>query len=280
MIFGDFFFQKKWSIRSALFWAEKVLKNFQSSRLESEVLLAAVLEVDRVFLKKNVDDFLSVAQQKKFRKFIRRRAHGEPVAYILGEKNWANLSLGVSPAGLIPRDETEVLAETIWKSPRSFSPEKILDVGTGSGNLAIFLAKKFPDAFVTALDFSPAALQIAKKNAERNSVCVNFLVSDFLQKIDDGDFFDLIVANLPYVPTKISISREVRREPKTAIFSGSDGLDHLRKFRSKLSRVQFRELWLEFLPTQVSEIKKIFAPSKIDFFPDASGQIFFARITP
>jgi release factor glutamine methyltransferase len=280
MVFPISIFQRKWSIRSILFWGEKKLKKFQNPRLESEVLLAEILNVDRSFLKKSPEKILTRTQTQKFQKSLRRRKRGVPVAYIFHKKIWNDLEFFISPSVLIPRDETEVLAEKIWKSPRDFSPEKILDIGTGSGCLALFFAKKFPTALVTATDISPAALRVAKKNAETHRAKINFLESDLLEKIPAGENFDLIVANLPYVPTKMPISREVRREPRGALFSGADGLDHLRKLRSQLSKIQFREIWLEFLPQQADTIKKIFAPGNVEFFPDLGGDIFFAKITP
>ncbi len=255
-------------------------KTFLNPQLEAEMLLSFALGKERVWLRTHQDYILNAKESAKFREIIERRKNNEPLAYIRGWKIWCDMKIVVSPDVLIPRDETEILANYILKNSRNFKPKTILDVGTGSGCLAIFLAKKFPRTEVTALDICPKALNIAKKNAQNQQVQIKFLQSDLLEKISRKNF-DIIVANLPYVPENISVSKDVRKEPAHAIFSGADGLDLIRKLAEQLKfrEILFRELWLEFWPAQETEIKKIFAEYNVEFLPDLGGDTYFAKIT-
>jgi len=268
------------TVSEVLVFGRQKLDQLENPQLEAEVLLSIVLGKDRTFLKKYPEYHVGFFERMQFRRFIKLRQFRYPMAQILGFKNWADLKIFVSKDVLIPRDETEILVHRIVSELRNFTPKKILDVGTGSGNIAIFCAQKFPEAGVIALDISQSALCIAQKNMRQHKVRIEFLHSDLLQKIDTKSHFDLIIANLPYVPRDVSVSSEVKKEPNLAVFSGEDGLDHIRKFRQQLKskQISFRELWLEFLPTQASEIQKIFAPYRLTFFPDAGGDIFFAKV--
>ncbi len=271
------------TIKKLLSWAAKELKNLDNSLLEAEVLLAELLKKDRVFLKTHPQKRLSFTQIVKFYCWIKKRKKRVPVAQIVGYKNWANFKVFVNKNVLIPRDETEILCEKIIAKPRKRAPQTILDVGTGSGNIAVFCAKHFSEAKITALDVSKKALKIAQKNAEFHKITnTHFRFSDLLEEIPKNAKFDLIIANLPYVPTGLKVSPEVKNEPQNAVFSSEDGLYHLRKFASQIKskNIQFEELWLEFLPTQKKEIAKIFSPWKVKFIKDAGGEIFFAKITP
>ena len=271
---------KNKSVESAISWASKRLQNLENPRLEAEVLLAAVLGRDRVFLKKYPEFRLNIFKQIRLCRWIWRRRKHVPVAHILGFKNWADLKIYVSKKVLVPREETEILIRQITEEPRNIVTQGILDVGTGSGNIAIFCAKKFPESDVWALDISRSALRLAQRNVRFHKANIHFLHSDLFQKVPSRSHFDLIIANLPYVPKKLPVSPEVRREPASAIFSGKDGLDHIRTFRKQLhdKKISFCEVWLEFLPFQKSEIRKIFAPYRVEFFPDMGGEIFFAKI--
>jgi len=293
----------------------EVEKMFENPVLEAEMLLSFALNKDRVWLKTHGDYILTDKEAAKSREIIERRKNNEPLAYIRGWKMWCDLKIEVSPDVLIPRDETEILANYILESSQktkfeltqvrthtssnlNFSrdfPRTILDIGTGSGCLSIFCAKKFPTASITAIDICPKALNIAKKNARNHGVKINFIESDLLScfqvPLDKGGFrgiskiprnFDLIIANLPYVPTNIEITEDVKKEPHDAIFSGSDGLDLIRKLAEQLKsrEILFHELWLEFWTAQEDAIKNIFAEYDIEFLPDLSGDTYFAKICP
>ncbi len=180
---------------------------------------------------------------------------------------------------LIPRDETEILCEHITKA-NSTPPSSILDIGTGSGAIALFMKKKYPNANVSALDISKKALKVAKRNSVQYKLNLNLIESDLLSKKKAKEQFDIIIANLPYLPSDLNISPEVQEEPQCALFSGKDGLDHIKALKVELESkaIKFKQLWLEFLPQQSIEIKRIFKNYKCEFYKDLSGQCFFCKI--
>jgi release factor glutamine methyltransferase len=268
------------NIGKALVWGEDELRQLDCSKLEAEVLLSKVLKRDRVFLKTNLQYPLNWREKRLYKKCVQRRLQGIPLAYIFGHKHWGGMFLDVNNHVLIPRDETETLCERICTLPRENTPQCILDVGTGSGNIALFLKKHFLDADVWAIDISAKALKVAQKNAQKQDLLINFLQSDLLQGIEGIQKYDIIVANLPYVPQQMKVSEEVRREPRRAVFSGEDGLDTLRLFVDQLFKkdIHFTELWLEFLPLQKESIQQLFSNNTIEFLPDEGGDIRFAKI--
>jgi len=199
-----------------------------SARLDAEILLARVLGRDRAFLHRERDGVIDSGILENYRKLIDRRRTGEPVAYILGEKEFWSLDFFVSPAVLIPRPETELLVE---ESLRRFSgvsrpPLSFLDVGTGSGILAVVLAKLFPASRVAASDISRDALPVAAKNARRHGVAgrVTFFLGDMLHPVRGP--FDGIVSNPPYIDAAEygDLERDVRDfEPARALLAGEGG---------------------------------------------------------
>jgi release factor glutamine methyltransferase len=169
----------------------------------------------------------------EFRALIERRQNGEPIQYITGETEFYGLPFRVTPDVLIPRPETEHLVERAVELASGLTGVRILDVGTGSGAIAVALAHELPQAQITALDISAAALGIARGNAERNGVAgrIDFKLSDLLGAVE-GERFAMIVSNLPYVPEgdRGSLAVEVREhEPVLALFAGEDGLDVYRR---------------------------------------------------
>ncbi|MBQ7251366.1 MAG: peptide chain release factor N(5)-glutamine methyltransferase [Kiritimatiellae bacterium] len=190
-----------------------------SSLLESRSLSAADMARGQV---------PSPAQSARFAEAAARLLRHEPVQYVLGETEFYGLPFSVSPAVLIPRPETETLVETAaaWLAERGGKGLRVLDVGTGSGCIAVTLAKLFPACEVTALDISPAALEVAGRNAHRNGVAVRCLESDLLSAVK-GERFDLIASNPPYVASAEcdTLSPTVRDfEPRGALDGGPDGL--------------------------------------------------------
>ncbi len=270
------------NIGKALLWGEEELQYLAQPKLEAEVFLSEIINKDRVFLKTNLEFPLSWSEKRLYKKCVQERLKGIPVAYVLQYKQWGAFRIAVNKHVLIPRDETEILCHLICKIPRTREPERILDVGTGSGCIALFLKDYFPRAQVGALDISSKALNVARKNAKAHQLQLAFLQSDLLHNIPNNDSYDLIVANLPYVPTTIPITREVAREPKKAIFSGHDGLNHFRQFANQLQEknITVQELWIEFLPQQKKAIEDIFSAYDVQLFPDVGKDIRFARITP
>ena len=198
--------------------------------VDASVLLAHVAGRDRAWLVAHRDDALTRDVADAFFALAKRRRAGEPVAYLTGTREFWGLPLAVTPAVLIPRPETETLVELALEwLPRAGAP-RVLDLGTGSGAIALALAGERPDARVLAVDASAAALAVARENRARlGSMNVEFVQSDWYAELGDAKF-DLIVSNPPYVATRDPHLTEgdLRFEPAAALAAGSDGLSALR----------------------------------------------------
>lgn len=225
-----------WTVLKVLQWTAGYLKEkgVDGARLDAELLLAEVLQLDRVGLYVNYDRPLEETELAAYRKLVGRRARREPVAYILGRSEFWSLPLAVRPEVLIPRPDTEVLVEEALQ--RAAGEGRILDVGTGSGAIAIALAHELPEAQVVAIDLSDDALAVAKENARSNSVAERiFFQQGDLRNLPSGPF-ELIVSNPPYIPQGdlASLQPDVRDyEPHLALVGGSDGLDCYRILASQ-----------------------------------------------
>ena len=204
-----------------------------AARLDAQVLLAHVLECDRVALYTGFDKPLGDEELGRYRELIRRRLAGEPTAYLVGEKEFWSLALAVDARVLIPRPDTEVLVEVAvaLAKDRAAVP-RIAEVATGSGAVAIALATELPTATIVATDLSAGALAVATANVERHGVAerVSLREGDLLAPLA-GEQFDVIVANLPYIPAGdiAGLAPEVQCEPRGALDGGPDGLDLLRR---------------------------------------------------
>ena len=238
---------ERWTVLKILQWTADYFtgKEIASARLEAELLLAATLDLDRVGLYVNFERPLDSSELAAFREQVQRRAKGEPVQYILGETEFWSLPFTVSPAVLIPRADTEVLVEEALS--RIEGPVHLLDVGTGSGAIAVAMAHEKPEIQVTALDCSEEALQVARGNAERNGVAerVSCLAGD-LAELPPGPFA-MVVSNPPYIPTADceQLMTEVRdHEPRLALDGGEDGLTAYRQLSSQSGEILLPGGWL------------------------------------
>ena len=200
--------------------------------LEAQVLLAHVLERDRAWLAAHATDVVARAALDRFFELAKRRRDGEPVAYLTGRREFWGLDLRINQAVLIPRPETETLVQAALTRLPADRAGRILDLGTGSGAIALALAHERPDAEVLAVDVSPAALDVAQANAQRLGLAhVRFAAADWYAGVPSGAApFDLIAANPPYVAQGDPHLREgdLRFEPPAALASGADGLAALR----------------------------------------------------
>lgn len=193
---------------------------------DAVVLLLRVLGCDRAALRAHPERPITTEQQVDFQALLQRRLLFEPVQYILGEQEFFGLPLRVAPAVLIPRPETEHLVEAVLARVDAGRPVEIVDVGTGSGAIALALAHTLPLAKVTAVDLSQEALAVARGNAERLGITVRFVQSDLLDGLP-GERFDVVVSNPPYIPLGDSgeLHPQVRQhEPELALFGGQSGL--------------------------------------------------------
>ena len=198
--------------------------NVENARVDAEVLARHALGWDRARLLADGREPMPTDIARRFSTLIERRATHEPVAFITGHREFWGLEFEVSPDVLIPRPETEMIVEAVCER-RHPGVRTIVDVGTGSGCLAIALAREFPDASVLAIDISAAALSVAARNAARHHVDrqVTFMHGDLLEPVQGP--VDVIVSNPPYVPSGVELSRDiVRFEPSVALYSGIDGL--------------------------------------------------------
>ena len=212
-----------------------IRKGVDSPRLQVELLLARVLQMPRMKLYLNFERPLTEPELETLRGLVKRRGEREPLQHILGSTSFCGLEIAVSGDVLIPRPETELLAEVAWKflSTLNSQPSTILDFGTGSGCLALFIAVKCAQAVVHALDISEAALKLARENALRLGLTdrVLFHAGDGFNALPGGAKFDLIVSNPPYIPSAEieTLQPEVRdHDPRLALDGGADGLDFYR----------------------------------------------------
>ena len=198
-------------------------------RLEAELLLVHMLGKTRSWLFAHADDVLDEAYAASFATLVQRRREGEPVAYITGHRGFWTLELEVSPATLIPRPETELLVEQALA--RMTPKARVVDLGTGSGAIALAIARECPTATVVATDASADALAVATRNAAANGIHnVRFAHGDWLEPLA-GERFDLIVSNPPYIEADDPHlgQGDLRFEPASALASGADGLDDIRR---------------------------------------------------
>jgi release factor glutamine methyltransferase len=260
-------------------------KGIDSARLDAELLLAATLSLSRVELYTNYDRPLQKEEVDRFRELLRRRAMREPVAYILGRREFWSLDFEVDRRVLIPRPETETLVEAaleVLGTLSNGSVPAILDLGTGSGALAIALAVEIPALRVVATDIAAAALEVAPRNALRHEVAdrIDFRQGDLFAAVRPGERFDAIVSNPPYC-RRAELARlepEVREwEPGGALVSGTDGMDVTRRIVADAARFLQPDGWLLVeVGTQADEVRALVEKEQwrgVRSFDDLAGRV-------
>jgi release factor glutamine methyltransferase len=222
--------EQPWTIGRLLDWTAKFLaqKGSESPRLDAEVLLADVLKCERISLYTRYEEEAKEEARQRYKDLIRRRIEGCPVAYLVGRKEFFSLKIEVNPSVLIPRPDTECVVIECLRLAKSMTEPRIVDVGTGSGAIAVTLAKQHKGAQVTATEISADALAVAERNAEQHGVSdrIRFVQGDLLTPLAPDEQFDLIVSNPPYIPhdelPRLPVG--VRDyEPHTALDGGPDG---------------------------------------------------------
>jgi len=227
-----------WTPLKLLAWSQEwfAKKGVDAPRLTGELLLAHALRCDRVRLYLDFDKPLGDAELAAYRELVKRRADGEPTAYLVGKREFWGRPFRVTPAVLVPRPETELVVEAALAAlPAGGSA---LDLCAGSGAIGVTLALEKPGATVAATELSPAALAVARENAAALGATIELLEGDLFAPLPPGRRFDVIVSNPPYVPTGElpGLSREVRREPSLALDGGPDGLALLRRIVAEAPR--------------------------------------------
>lgn len=278
----------EWTIIKLLEWTTSYFKNhkIESPRSCAEILLAFALNIDRIGLYLEYDKPLCKEELGKFKALIKRRVAGEPVAYILGSKEFWSMNFYVNRNVLIPRPETELLVEqalVLLPDDSTAYPKNILELGTGSGAVVISIASERPENIFFSSDCSKEAIAIAKKNAVYLHVeeKINFFSGNWLLPLKESScFFDIIISNPPYIPKDVipDLQSEIcKYEPLTALDGGKDGLSSLKTiiFNAHMYMKKHGYLLLEIGENQAEMLKKIIGDcgkyDQIKFIKDYSG---------
>lgn len=254
----------EWTIREVLTWTRGYFEDvgIVQPRLEAEVLLAHALDVDRLHLYLAPDKPLTNDERSRYRSAVKQRHSGTPLQHVIGEVSFYGLRFRVDREALIPRAETEELLDQVIKRAPRDRDIRCLDLGTGTGVIAVGMARYLPLAHVTAVDVSPAALQVARENAKLNDVedRIEFIESDWFGHVK-GEF-DFIASNPPYIRSDEldGLTKEVREhEPPLALDGGTDGLEKIRAIAGQL-RTYLRPngvVLMEIGHDQGARVKKI-----------------------
>ncbi|MBN2000359.1 peptide chain release factor N(5)-glutamine methyltransferase [candidate division KSB1 bacterium] len=277
--------QKSWTLVELLNWTSDFLeqKQIENSRLNAELLLGHVLNLSRIQLYVNFDRPLLQSELLSFKFLLKRRLTHEPLQYILGYTEFFSLNFFVGPGVLIPRAETEILVEKVIECCQKNSELdiiKILDIGTGSGNIAVAIAKSVTRANVTAVDASEQALEIAKKNIEYHQMsdAVNLKHCNVYEALpSDLKNFDIIVSNPPYISDSefVNLPEEILKfEPEQALRGGEHGMDFYHQISKRMSTIlnPGGHFFFEIGVDMADPIKSIFNRFHPVIYQDLSGR--------
>lgn len=275
-------------IRQLLLAARESLQSISSTpQLEAELLLLDLLRIDRTQLMLKMQDELLSSQELSFWSLVDRRKQGEPIAYILGHKEFWSLELKVTKDVLIPRPETELLVERVLThfpaNDQPVGPIKLIDLGTGSGAIALAIASERPSWHILATDQSSAALSIAEENAKQLGIQnIEFRLGNWLEVVSDEQV-NIIVSNPPYIAETDPhlLQADLKHEPQTALISGADGLKDLREIISQAGSFLLPQGWLlvEHGYNQGAVVQQLFKRHgfrNVKDWPDLSG---LSRVT-
>jgi release factor glutamine methyltransferase len=247
-----------------------------SPRLDAEILLCRTIDMPRSYLFAHPEDVLDATTFERFDDLLQRRLGGEPLAYIMGTREFWSHELLVSSATLVPRPETELLVELALREIPRKAEWQILDLGTGSGAIAIALASERLLCEITAVDISEAALAIATENARQLSLCnITFAHGSWIEPVR-GRLFDLVVSNPPYVRADDEALANLRHEPIDALAAGNDGLDAIRTLAAECADILKENglLLIEHGADQPDDVAAILAANgwtHISNYKDLSG---------
>ena len=257
--------------RSDQFLAER---GIESSRLDAEVLMADLLDMERIKLYVNYDYPLKSAEIDEYRERIKKRAQRIPVAYIIEKKEFMSLEFKVKEGVLIPRPDTESLVEAVidYCQEKEINEPQIIDVGTGSGAVAVSLAHYIDEAKVVGVDVDPLAIKVARYNMEKHELNerMNILKSDLLSQFIKRDIkgIDIIVSNPPYISESEmeELPAEVKKEPRLALEAGEDGLDYYRRLIPQAEKIlkEKGKLFLEIGYQQAAAVEELLSENWSD----------------
>lgn len=251
--------------------------------LEVQLLLKHVLKVNHAWLITHADDEISSEHYEQFQALLKRRLSGEPIAYILGEREFYGLTFKTTPDTLIPRPDTETLVNTALEKLSKDDSAQVLDLGTGTGAIALAIAKHRPKAHITAADYAEGALAVAKENAAYLSIHnVTFTQSNWFDALAN-QAFDVIVSNPPYIEEgDPHLSQgDLRFEPRAALTSGTDGLDDIRAIilGAKRNLKPGGWLMLEHGYNQANSVANLFKKSAFNHIAHANDLAGITRVT-
>jgi release factor glutamine methyltransferase len=287
--------ETQWTVLALLDWTKEYLEKNDSDapRLDAEILLAHSMNCERIMLYTRFDEIVSEADRLQFRELVKQRASGCPVAYLVGFREFYSLRFDVSEQVLIPRPETEFAVIAVLdivkeyfqsESNDSSAPCHVIDVGTGSGVIAITVATEMPQIQVTAVDISTAALEVARKNATRHEVFdrIAFAEQDLLSGSSENKF-DIVVSNPPYVTSAEyeDLSRNVREyEPQLALESGPTGMECYQRLVPQAAERLNNGGWLvlETSPMLMEQLKILIAENGFDDISTVSDLAGHPRI--
>jgi len=265
-----------WTIAKVLNWTKNYFEQnkIDTARLDAELIISYVLKIKKIELYTQPEKILKKTELDKIHNLIKRRIKKEPIAYIIGYKHFYRDKFKVTQDVLIPRPETEFIVEAIEKMYPTDAKFSLLDIGTGSGNLAVSLQKIFPNAQITASDINEKALDLARENEKKilQDAKINFVQSDIFDKIQDK--YDIIISNPPYIPQTVyeTLEDNVRLyEPQIALIGGEDGLDFYKKFFREFSQFITQEghVFLEIGVDIIDSVQEIIPDNfSFSFIPD------------
>jgi release factor glutamine methyltransferase len=271
-----------WTVRRLLEWTEDFLrkKGFEAPRLEAQILLAHTLGCKKIDLYVRHEEEPPEDKRAAFREMIKKRSEGMPVAYLVGHREFYSLEFAVSPAVLIPRPETETLVMEALRRIQPLVSPRVLDIGTGSGAIAVAMAKQHKTTRVIAVDASAPALAVAAANAQKHGVAdrITLLEGDLFGPVA-GQTFDLIVSNPPYIAQGEFSSLDVGVrdfEPRSALDGGPDGLNFYRRIAAEAANylVPGGSILVEIGATQEAAVRELFGAT-LELGPtykDAAGR--------
>lgn len=279
------------NIRTVLKRGKTVLEknlHIRDPHEESELLLGSILRLPREYIVSHPEHQVSKEAEKRFQELAEERATGKPLAYLTGQKEFYKLLFNVTPDVMIPRPETEMLVDEVIRDYQAIDRERnlfIADIGTGSGCIAVALAHNLLRSRISAVDISEPATKVAFKNfiTHGTEFRIELLNGNLLEPIPN--LLDVVVANLPYLPEGTEISPEVQFEPKIALYSGKDGLEHIRELLHQIPEYlrPGGRAYLEIHPPQADALQKIVRQTlpnaQLEIKKDLSHKDRIAKIT-
>lgn len=231
-----------WTIRRLLQWTAGYFAKhgIEEARLDAELLLGHVLDKPRIYLYTDYDQIVDLGELARFKALIRRRVEGYCTAVLIGEKEFMGISFSVNESVLVPRPDTEAWLEKIIQQYRNLPGVRALDLGTGSGAIAVSFLSFCKKASAVAVDISEKALETARGNGEKAGISsrIDWRLGDYFEALREGETFDVILSNPPYIPSADmeGLASEVRHEPALALDGGADGLLFYRRLRKEAAR--------------------------------------------